>query len=71
MQDLLCAMKQERLSVSFEVVTRTLGHHGQLPQGEYLVVTSISRITPDAQVEVRATVALLLCSVNDNSLLAR
>jgi len=46
-------MEAQRLSVSFEVVARCLGQHGQLPHGEYLVTTSIARLTSDARIEVR------------------
>lgn len=53
MNDLLSAMKKQRLSVSFEVVARCLSHHGQIPQGEYMVVTSVTRLAVDGSVEVR------------------
>lgn len=52
MEKLSVAMKCQRLSVSFEVVSRCLSHHGQLPKAEYLVATAITRLCPDGQIEV-------------------
>lgn len=50
---LLNSLRDERLSVSFEVVARCLPDHGQRPHGEYLVVTSVARHCADGTVEVR------------------
>lgn len=43
-------MRQRRLTVSFEMVTGSHGHHGQLPAGEYLVATSAHSLDPVTQV---------------------
>lgn len=51
-KDLLSAMKAQRLSVSFEVVARCLSHHGQLPDGEYMVTTAITKLNVDGSIEV-------------------
>jgi hypothetical protein len=46
------ALAHKRCSVSFEVVTRALEHHGQVPAGEYLVATAMTRTHRDGRIEV-------------------
>ena len=46
-------LRLERCSVSVEVVTRCMEHHGQLPAGEYLVATAMTRTHADGRMEVR------------------
>lgn len=53
MKGLLEAMNSEGLSISFETVARCLSHHGQLPEGEYMVVTAVTRLQADGAIEVR------------------
>eukprot|EP00892_Ulva_mutabilis_P003737 jgi/Ulvmu1/1735/UM117_0012.1 len=52
MSKLFEAMQSGRVSVSFETVARCLSHHGQLPAGEYMVVTSVTRLHADGTLEV-------------------
>lgn len=53
MNGLFAVMKLERVSVSFEMVARCLSHHGQVPQGEYMVVTAVTRLHADGEMKVR------------------
>jgi hypothetical protein len=50
---MLAALREQRLSVSFETMARCLPDHGQRPHGDYLVVTSICRMPADGTIEVR------------------
>ena len=45
MQRLLAAMRQQRMSLAFEMVTASHGQHGQVPAAEYLVTTSANVIS--------------------------
>lgn len=53
------ALRQERCSVSFEVVTRCMEHHGQVPAGEYLVATAMTRTVADGTLQVCPLFSLL------------
>ena len=48
-------LRKEQSSISFEVVTRCMEHHGQVPQGEYLVATAMTRTLPDGRLQVLPT----------------
>eukprot|EP01025_Chloroclados_australasicus_P016985 TRINITY_DN18671_c0_g1_i1.p1 TRINITY_DN18671_c0_g1~~TRINITY_DN18671_c0_g1_i1.p1 ORF type:complete len:398 (+),score=18.44 TRINITY_DN18671_c0_g1_i1:116-1195(+) len=50
LENLMKALSQQRISLSFEAVTGCLGHHGQIPRGEYLVTTSAHTIDDAGQV---------------------
>ena len=54
---MLAALQQQRLSVSFETMARCLPDHGQRPNGDYLVVTSVCRMPDDGTVQARLQVA--------------
>eukprot|EP00892_Ulva_mutabilis_P010846 jgi/Ulvmu1/8133/UM040_0029.1 len=56
---LRAALARERACVSFEAVTRCLGHHGQLPAGEYLVTTAMTTCAADATLQVAEWSSLL------------
>jgi hypothetical protein len=45
-------LRHERCSVSFEVVTRCMEHHGQVPAGEYLAATAMTRTLADGSMQV-------------------
>jgi hypothetical protein len=53
LEGLLSELRSSGLSVSFEAVYRGLSEHGQLPAGDHLVTTSICRMLPDGQIQVR------------------
>ncbi|KAG2429799.1 hypothetical protein HXX76_010583 [Chlamydomonas incerta] len=46
LQRLFDVMRERRLSLSFEMVTSSHGHHGQLPAAEYLVATAAHGLDP-------------------------
>lgn len=46
---LFAALRARRLCVSFEMVTASHGHHGQLPAAEYLVATAAHTLDPHTQ----------------------
>ncbi|KAG2437038.1 hypothetical protein HYH02_011301 [Chlamydomonas schloesseri] len=46
LQRLFDVMRQRRLCFSFEMVTSSHGHHGQLPAAEYLVATAAHGLDP-------------------------
>jgi hypothetical protein len=55
LQQLLHQLKANQLSISFETVYQGFSEHGQLPIGDYLVLTSICHMLPDGQIHVRAS----------------
>jgi hypothetical protein len=56
-------LKRQDLSLSFETVTRCLSDHGQRPQGEYLLTTSIAHHCRDGRVEVLPKMKSRLCAI--------
>lgn len=49
---LTAALAARRACLSFEIVTRCLGEHGQAPRGEHLVATALTACLPDATLQV-------------------
>ncbi|GFR51493.1 hypothetical protein Agub_g13855, partial [Astrephomene gubernaculifera] len=46
LQRLFAVQRERRISLAFEMVTASHGHHGQLPTAEYLVTTAAHSLHP-------------------------